>query len=222
MINKIILSPFFVLGCFLTLWLSFVATVYYGYHDNILNVTVEGGIIEAISHFGYVLLIAMLLLVSNDYRDKIRTWGILLFLGLCAFLREEGIHRHLSRTDTTPFKSRFFLNPNNPLSEKILFGALFLVVVSAVVYLAYKYAKPLVVSFLKFEVISWSVAVLCIVGVVSKYIDRFPANWRKAHGGVALPDDVYAVFQLVEESMEMFLPYIACMILFQYHILKKN
>lgn len=222
MINKIILSPFFVMGTFLALWLSFVAYVYYGHTENILDFTIEGGIVEGIAHFGYVLLIALLLLVSNDYRDKIRTWGILLFLSLCAFLREAGIHHHLSKTDTTPFKSRFFTSPNNPLSEKILYGMLLLVILSAVLYLAYKYAKPLFVSFFKLDVISWSVATLCFVGVVSKYIDRFPANWRKAHGGVYLPDDVYEIFQLVEESMEMFLPYIACMILLQYRLLKKN
>lgn len=222
MINKIILSPFFVLGTFLVLWGGFVSYVYFFNTDSILSFTVEGGLIEFVAHFGYVLLIGGLLLVSNDYRDKIRTWGILLFLALCAFLREAGIHHYLSKTDTTPFKSRFFTSPNNPLSEKIIYGMLLLVIVGAVLYLAYKYAKPLVVSFFKFDVISWSVGLMCFIGVVSKYIDRFPANWRKAHGGVYLPDDVYAVFQLVEESMEMFLPYIALVILIQYHILKKN
>ena len=221
MIKKIFLSPFFVPVFFVVLWAMFVCNAIFMHEGNdaILAVTKEGGIIEDISHVGYIFLIALLLLVSNDYRDKIRSWGIYLFLAICAFLREEGIHHHLSKTDTTPFKSRFFLNPNNALSEKIVFGIFLLVILCVVIYLAHKYAKHLVKSFLKLDTISWSIAVMCTIGVVSKYIDRFPANWRKAHGGVELSDDVYTMFQLVEESMEMFLPYIACLILIQYHYL---
>lgn len=221
MFKKAFLSPFFMPVFFVLLWAMFLCyTIFFNNgNEAILAVTKEGGIIEDISHVGYIFLIALLLLVSNDYRDKIRSWGIYLFLAICAFLREEGIHHHLSRTDTTPFKSRFFLNPNNALSEKIVFGIFLLVILCAVIYLANKYAKHLVKSFFKFDTISWSIAVMCGIGVVSKYIDRFPANWRKAHGGVKLSDDVYTMFQLVEESMEMFLPYIACFILIQYHYL---
>lgn len=112
-------------------------------------------------------------MVCDDYKDRIRTWGIFLFLAICALLREEGIQHHLSRTDTTPFKSRFFLNPNNPLSEKIVFGLVLLVVAGAVAYLAVKYSKHLVQSFFKFNPVTWSIAVLCTVGVCAKIVDRF-------------------------------------------------
>ena len=61
---------------------------------------------------------------------------------------------------------------------------------------------------------------MCTVGVLSKIIDRFPANYRKAHGE-PLSDDVFAILQLVEESSEMFLPYIAVLILMQYHLKNK-
>lgn len=177
--KKIFMSPFFVPAAFLILWLSFMGTVYYGFPENVLKVTVEGELIENITHIGYVLLIGMLLVVCDDYKDRIRTWGILLFLAICALLREEGIQHHLSRTDTTPFKSRFFLNPNNPLSEKIIFGLVLLVVAGAVAYLAVKYSKHLVGSFFKLNPVTWSIAVLCTVGVCSKIVDRFPSNWKK-------------------------------------------
>lgn len=220
--KKIFLSPFFILFSFLVLWGVFAGLVYMQYQNDIVAITEEGGLVEGICHFGYVLLIAVLLLLCHDFHDKIRTWGVLLFLGLCAFLREAGIHHHLSSTDTTPFKSRFFLNPNNYLHEKIIFGFLLLVVLSAVIYLICKYSKHLVVSFLKFDTISWSIAVLCFIGVASKIIDRFPANWRKSHGGVYLDENITNILLLIEESSEMFLPYIACGILLQHHFLDKS
>lgn len=95
--KKIFMSPFFVPAAFLILWLSFMGTVYYGFPENVLKVTVEGELIENITHIGYVLLIGMLLVVCDDYKDRIRTWGILLFLAICALLREEGIQHHLSQ-----------------------------------------------------------------------------------------------------------------------------
>lgn len=222
MFKNLFVSPFFVIAAFLVLWLSFMGGIYFGYPTEVLRLTEEGEIIEIISHFGYVVLIAVLLWVSDDFKDKIKTWGIYLFLAICCFLREGGIQHHLSKTDTTPFKSRFFLNPNNPLGEKIVFGAVLLVILGAVLYLAYKYSKYLVTSFFKLDTISWSVAVLCTTGVFAKIVDRYPSNWRKAHGGVPLDDDIYVVFQLLEESSEMFLPYLAALILWQYHIIKKR
>ncbi len=222
MLKRTFLSPFFMPLAFLVLWLLFMGGIYWIFPQDVLRFTEEGEFIEYLSHFGYVLLIAVLLWVCNDYRDNIQTWGIYLFLALCCFLREGGIQHHLSKTDTTPFKSRFFLNPNNPLGEKIVFGAVLLLILGVVLYLAVKYSKHLVSSFFKFNTVTWSVAVLCTVGVCAKIVDRFPANWRKAHGGVPLSDDVFAFCQLVEESSEMFLPYIAVLILCQYHLLKKN
>ena len=221
MLKKCFLSPFFVPLSFLVLWGSFVGLVYNLYGSDILYFTKEGRIIEDTSHLGYVLLMAVLIYFCNDYKDKIRSWGIYLFLTMCAFLREEGIHRFLSKTDSTPFKSRFFLNPNNPIGEKIIFGLFLIIIASVVVYLGVKYSKHLVTSFFKLNPITWSIATMCTIGVVSKYIDRFPANYRKAHGGVALSEETYAIFQLVEESSEMFLPYIAILILFQYHFKNK-
>lgn len=222
MLKKYFLSPFFMPVTFLAGWLLFMGIVYFGYSEDVLKLTEQGELIENVTHFGYILLIAVLLAVCDDYKDSIKSWGMFLFLAMCAFLREMGIQHHLSRTDTTPFKSRFFLNPNNPVSEKIIFGALLLVVLGAVLYLAFKYSKHLVRSFFTFNPITWSIAVLCTVGVAAKIIDRFPSKWRKAHGGVPLSDEVYQLCQLVEESSEMFLPYIAAAILWQYREWKKN
>lgn len=220
--KKIFMSPFFVPVAFLALWGAVLSGIYYFFPNDVLRLTLEGEAIEVATHFGYVVLIGVLLIACDDFRDKIRTWGIYLFLAICCFLREGGIQHHLSRTDTTPFKSRFFLNPDNALSEKIIFGAVLLVIFGALLYLAIKYAKGLVLSFFKFNTVTWSIAVMCTVGVGAKIIDRFPSNYRKAHGGVALSDEMYALCQLLEESSEMFLPYLAVVILWQYHLQKKE
>ena len=91
-------------------------------------------------------------------------------------------------------------------------------VLAAVLYIAFKYAKHLVVSFFKLDAITWSIATLCFVGVVGKIVDRYPSNYRKAHDNVPLPDNIYTFLQIVEESSEMFLPYLAILILWQYHL----
>ncbi len=217
MLKKIFLSPFFTPILFLVSWALFDFIIYNIADENILNYTKEGGLIENIAHFGYILLIATLLLVCQDYKDKIKSWGIYLFLSLIAFLREAGIHHYLSKTDTTPFKSRFFLNPNNPFGEKLIFGCLLIIISCTIVYLAIKYSKHLVTSFFKLNTVTWSIATMCTIGVVSKLVDRFPSNYRKAHG-VALDENLYELLQLLEESSEMFLPYLAILILAQYHL----
>ncbi len=221
MFRKIFLSPFFMPISFFVLWLSFIGIIYFGFESDVLTFTKEGGVIEYVSHTGYIILIAVLLWTCDDYQDKIKSWGIYLFLAICCFLREGGIQHHLSKTDTTPFKSRFFLNPNNPIGEKIVFGAVLLLILGVVLYLAIKYSKHLVSSFFKLNTLTWSIAVLCVVGVAAKIIDRFPSNWRKAHDGVPLSDEIFMICQLLEESSEMFLPYLATAILWQYHLLKK-
>ncbi len=221
MFKKMFLSPFFMPIFFVAIWGGFVAYVFINHNDNILSFVKNGPIIEDTSHLGYMLLVAALLWYCDDFRDKIKSWGIFLFLSMCAFLREYGIHRHLSKTDTTPFKSRFFLNPDNPVGEKIVFGILLIIIAVAVIYLAVKYSKFLVASFFKLNTISWSVATMCTIGVASKIIDRFPANYRKSTG-VELSENTYAIMQLVEESSEMFLPYLAIFIIIQYHLILKN
>jgi hypothetical protein len=219
MFKKIFLSPFFAPIVFLVLWVAFMKGCFiYAHGHDVLALTEDGAIIDTVAKMGYVLLILVLLLFCNDFQDRLRAWGIYLFLAICCFLRESGIQHHLSQTDTTPFKSRFFINPNNSLSEKIIFGTVLAVVLVAILYLMIKYSKHLVVSFFKLDGITWSVATLCTFGVLGKIVDRYPSNYRKLHNGVPLPENVYTFLQIVEESSEMFLPYLAMLILWQFHL----
>ena len=97
-----------------------------------------------------------------------------------------------------------------------------MVVFSAVAYLAVKYTKHLITSFFKLNPITWTVAVFCTVLVCSKFADRFPSNWRKAHDGALLPREQIEVWSLLEESLEMFLPYLVIIMMLQYHVMKKS
>lgn len=220
--KKIFISPFFTPVIFTLLWASLVAIVLTLFPEQKFAITVDGQILDIFTNIGYVLMIATMLMLAKDYADKPTSWGIFLFLGITAFLREGGIQHHLSKTDTTPFKSKFFLNPDNPLSEKIIFGLILLVVFSAVAYLAVKYTKHLITSFFKLNPITWTVAVFCTVLVCSKFADRFPSNWRKAHDGALLPREQIEVWSLLEESLEMFLPYLVIIMMLQYHVMKKS
>lgn len=220
--KKIFLSPFFTPVVFTLCWGLMLAVVLLCFPEQKFLITEDGQIIELITNIGYVLMFAALLFYSKDYVNKITTWGIYLFLGLCAFLREAGIQHHLSRTDTTPFKSRFFLNPNNPWGEKIIFGLILLLVFGAIIYLAVKYSRHLIVSFFKLNTVTWSTAVLCSTLVFAKFADRFPGNWRKSHDGMLLPRGQIEIWSLLEESSEMFLPYLVIIILAQYHLSLKT
>jgi len=217
--KKIFTSPFFTPVAFSVLWASLVAVVLIFFPEQKFAITEDGEIIDIITNIGYVLMIASMLFFAKDFSDKTTSWGIYLFLGIAAFLREGGIQHHLSKTDSTPFKSRFFLNPDNPLSEKIIFGLILLVVLGAIAYLLIKYSKHLITSFFKLDTLTWSTAVFCTVLVCSKFADRFPSKWRKLHNDIALPTEQIEVWSLLEESLEMFLPYLIITVFAQHHFL---
>ncbi len=221
MFKKVFLSPFFMPIAFIVLWFSLMEVIYYNFADDLLLQIEDGAMVDVWAKCGYLLLIALLFVFADDFKDKIRSWGIYVFLAMTCFLRESGIQHYLSTTDTTPFKSRFFLKAENPLYEKVIYGFILLLVFWCMAYLAVKYGKHLFKSFFKFDTITWSVATLCVVGVAMKIVDRFPANYKHAHH-MRLPEDMYVLCQLAEETGEMFLPYIAIAILYQYRFLKRG
>ena len=220
--KKIFLSPFFTPILFVVCWGLMLSVVLIYFPEQKFKITEDGQIIELITNIGYISMLAALMYFAKDYTDKITSWGIYLFLAMCAFLREAGIQHHLSRTDSTPFKSRFFLNPDNPWGEKVVFGLLLIVIFGAVIYLAVKYAKYLVLSFFKLNTVTWSTAVFCCTLVFAKFADRFPGNCRKAHNDIPLPRGQIEIWSLLVESSEIFLPYLVIIMLAQYHLLKNK
>lgn len=221
--KKVFLSPFFTPLFFLIAWGALLAVVLIFFPEQKFAITVDGAIIDIATYTGYALLLCGMLYFFRDYKGKAKLdWIVFFLLTICAVLREAGIQHHLSSTDTTPFKSRFFLNPNNPLSEKIIFGLVLLIVFAMLAYIAIKYTKHLITSFFKMNTVTWSTAVLCCDLVFAKFADRFPGNWRKMHDGVPLSREQIDLWSLLEESSEIFLPIVALIIMWQYHLIKKE
>jgi hypothetical protein len=220
--KKFFLSPLFAPVFYCVLWGIILAVVLVFFPEQKFAITVDGAIIDIATYTGYALMLIAMLYFVKDFKDKMLCWAIYFVLGIAALLREAGIQHHLTNTDTTPFKSRFFLNPNNPLSEKIIYGAVLLIIFGALIYLAVKYAKHLVVSFFKMNTVTWSIATFCTVLVFAKFADRFPANWKHMHNLEELPRDFIDIWSLLEESSEMFLPLLVIIIFAQNHLLKEK
>ncbi len=221
MMKKYFLSPLFMPVFILLLWLLIQDFVWAFFPDSLPAIAQDGGLIEHCTHSLYVLMLLSFILCYKDFSRNRSDYFAFVFLGICAFLREAGIQHHLTSHDTTPFKSRFFTNPANPLEEKILFGFVLLVIFGIIAWLAVKYARFLVNSFLKFRLIGWSAAVLCTMLVLSKFVDRFPANFRH-YTGEYLNPEIRNNLMLIEETGEMLLPLIATIFLLQYHLLQKQ
>lgn len=220
--KKFFLSPLFAPIFYCVLWGIVLAVVLLFFPEKKFEITTDGQIIDIATYTGYALMLVGMLYFVKDFKDNMLYWGIYFILGIAALLREAGIQHHLTNSDSTPFKSRFFLNPNNPLSEKIIFGAVLLLIFGMLIFLAVKYAKHLVVSFFKMNTITWSIATFCTVLVFAKFADRFPANWRHYKNLEELPQDFIDIWSLLEESSEMFLPLLVIIIFAQNHLLKNR
>ncbi len=218
--KKFFLSAFFAPTFFVVLWTLLLAIVLLFFNEYKFEITTDGQIIDIATYTGYAFMLCTMLYCIKDFKGKMLSWSIFFLLGVTALLREAGIQHHLASRDTTPFKSRFFLNPDNPLSEKILYGSVLLILFGALIYLAVKYARHLIVSFFKFDTITWSVATLCSVLVFAKFADRFPSKWRHFKNITVLPQNFMDTFSLLEESSELFLPYLVVIALLQHHFLK--
>lgn len=220
--KKCFLSPLFSPLFYLISWAILLTIVFVFFPQKKFEITTDGQIIDIITYLGYGLMLITMLYFRKDFKNKMVEWTIYFVLGISALLREGGIQHHLTNSDTTPFKSRFFLNPDNPMSEKIIFGLVLLVIFGALLYIAIKYTKHLIVSFFEFNTITWSIATFCSVLVFAKFADRFPSHYRHMQNLNDLPQSFIDIWSLLEESSEMFLPYLVVIIFCQYHLIQKR
>lgn len=221
--KKAFLSPLFGPLSFLIAWGAIIAIVLAFFPEQKFSITEDGHLLDILTYSGYALMLLAFLYFCKDFDTKStkHSWIVFFTLAICALLREAGIQHHLASVDTTPFKSKFFLNPINPIHEKIIFGLVLLIVFGMIGYIAFKYTKHLITSFFKFNPVTWSIATLCSTLVIAKFFDRFPSNYRHSHE-VPLERNTIEIFSLLEESSEIFLPLMVVIILIQYHLLKQK
>lgn len=219
--KKYFTSPFFTPSITILLWSLFAAIIFVFFSDSIPAVSKTGGLIETITNILYVVMFLSFARFIKDHKGNIKTYLLYIMLALAAFLREMGFQHWLASKDSTAFKSRFFLNPDNPISEKLIAGFIIILIFGAIVYLGIKYSKHLVLSFFKLNATTWSIASLCTVLVTSKFIDRFPSNYKRWTG---IKMDLVTKYNLevFEETGEALLPLIVILILWQYHLIKKQ
>ncbi|MCM1512244.1 MAG: hypothetical protein NC112_03930 [Oxalobacter formigenes] len=132
----------------------------------------------------YFVAMAVLLFYRPRDNNRVQNFNFWIFelITLGALLREWGIQHWLTRTDTTALKIRFFLNPANPLSEKIVAGLFFLLWVAVAIHLVWRYALFMIREFFQGNAVVWTIATTCVVTVFAKFIDRYPDNYRRFTG----------------------------------------
>lgn len=219
--KKIFLSPYFTPLFLMSGWVGMVLAIMIS-PANRSEIIEDGYLVANLTYFSYFLMILTFLWVFKLFykENKLLYWFLYLFLGICALLREMGIQHHLSATDSTPFKSRFFLNPNNPISEKIIYGTFLLIFFVIVFYLIFKNFKHLWVTFFQKDTITWSLAAFFFALVIGKFFDRLPSNLDHKMD-IKLSSDSIDIIKLIEEVSEMFLPLIVAIVLIQYFLVIK-
>lgn len=179
--------------------------------------TTEGAI-ETITYAMYGVALITMVIFGRDFINTPQQTSYILFLvlWLAALLREMGIQHALTSTDTTAIKLRFFTNPNNPLSEKIVTAILVLSVVGVILKLLIQYTPKIIRGFFNFNPVYWTICTFGGIGVVSKIADRFPSNYYKSTG-TKLTESTEIWFKLIEEAGEACLPLLFALALWQYH-----
>lgn len=218
--NKLILNPlfsplatiFYVMIYFFAIWLTRSPVAVDVYTSTTL---------ECVTYALYALSLPLILWCYKDFKNgQMKHYLLFLFLWFCGLLRESGVQHWLTTTDTTAFKLRFFTNPSNPLSEKLLAAFILLTVLGIVAYLLVYYTPKIIKGFFKLNPVYWSICTLGGMGILAKVFDRIPGNYRKMVGHFMDPS-YKAFFELLEEISETTLPVLVAIAFLQYHFMKK-
>lgn len=220
-VSKMFLTPYFA-GCFVIIAmviyfvLSYIFSLKFGFFD-----IEEIGITEVLTYLFYGVGLGVALCHFNDFSDKKPVFFAFLFLWLTAFLREMGIQHWLTSHDTVVTKTSFFLNPNNPLYEKLIAGFLMLLAIGIFAWVVIKYFKKLIEGIIKFYPVQWTFITFVVFAIITQIADRFPANYLKATG-MGLSSHCSFVLKILEEGGESILPLLFAIAIVQYSITRKK
>jgi hypothetical protein len=217
--KNLILSHFFAPVLVYFAWSMWVIITLTFFGGIVPELTCNGGFTDITTYSLYGCVIFCFLLFVKDFYNagKVKDYIAFVLLTIVCILREMGAQHWLTTTDTTAIKIRFFTNPNNPLSEKIVAALVILIVVSLIGYILFKWAIPTVKGFFKLNPLSWSVATLGAFGLIGKLIDRTRTDfWSKFGEQITNSTDIW------EETLEAMIPFTAIIILIQFHIFLKT
>lgn len=152
-------------------------------------------------------------------------FSLLSFFAIC---RQLDWHKLLISADIapggttgTPFKMRFLTNPNNPLADRLIVLACFIVVLGLFGATLLYFMRRLIVGLFKLHPVCWSMAFFGGSLILIQFADRMPAVLRKKHG-VEMSDNLRALSTALEEGQELLLPLFVILAVMQAYFIYNN
>jgi len=149
-------------------------------------------------------------------------FSLLTFFAIC---RELDWHKLLvapsvlpGTTRGTPFKLKFLLNANNPLADRIIVAACFVVVFALCLGTLFYFLRRLVKGLFKFHPVCWSVGFFGGTIILIQIFDRANAVLRKDFG-IRLTESQHALTTVLEEGQELLLPLFIVLAILQAHFI---
>jgi len=181
-------------------------------HDMQMAYFWEHGPVENLTVAGYLACSAWLALLAIR-RSSQRTFFTLSALVLLLPAARE-LDLHKAFTSDAISKSRYYLDPQIPLPEKLLAVAAILVALALLVSYARRYWRPLVAGVRRGSAAHLSTAIGIALLPVSKTLDTLPRLLRDF--GFELGEAGKRVIGINEETLEMTLPLFFLFALVQY------
>jgi Na+/melibiose symporter-like transporter len=124
-------------------------------------------------------------------------------------------------THGTPFKLKFLTNPNNPLADRLIVAACFVLVFGLCLGTLLYYLPRLFRGLLKLHPVCWSIAFFGGALILIQITDRLPAVLRKDFG-FRISDSLHALTTALEEGQELLLPLFIILATLQAHFIYNN
>jgi len=124
-------------------------------------------------------------------------------------------------TRGTPFKMRFLTNTVNPLSDRLIVLACFVIVIGVCAGALIYWLPRLFKGLLRLHPVCWSIAFIGGTTILVQFFDRAPSVLRKEFN-IHLTDSTGALFTALEEGQELLLPLFAIIAVLQAHFIYNN
>ncbi len=149
-------------------------------------------------------------------------FSLLTFFAIC---RELDWHKLLviasglpGATRGTPFKMPFLTNPNNPLTDRLIVAACFVLVGVLCVGTLLFFLRRLLSGLFKFHPVCWSIGFFGGTLILIQIVDRLPAVVRHTFG-IRISDNLHALTTALEEGQELLLPVFIILAVMQAHFI---